>query len=366
MPRNPTDEDHDAAQSPDHFGVDDNHTVIFEEPVADRLKQLSIDHQIERHLIGGSIFRLEEDEASLAFLLTEVRSLNGRDAVGVIDVDLDPRQDRESPSGDETELPRLKITAIDPLEAHVINEKNGTEVVEPVSSFRMASPFDSLGDGAQDQAAKIEPEPNQTEPDAQTRPDTRGRGSPNQDAHLTEQTPDVQADRSNRGADTPNEPEVEPQGSNGSLPLNMNEEIRALSTLFDGISRSDFWVLDNGNVGVELSMVPTSDAVDRFEILVEYDDSFPEYPPRVWVQKPDLSSDDEAVVEVDHYETREYAEEAGRQIIDGFAGRERDDDEKDDTANQNGGSPPNDRQLRNNRETRSTDCDDDGRDSRRR
>lgn len=375
MPRDTDDTDVDAVQTSRSSATDTEHTVMLEESVADRLTQLATGEQVERHTLGGSIFRAESDDSSLAFLVSELRAARGQGqldaAIGVLDVNADPHRDRESSSSLSGVRPQLQITGTNPVEAYVIRDNGEGRVVEGVSTVNRVSTFDPEGAESPDEAAAIRANAAEPDPDAGTTTAPRDQ-SPDVNIRGPSQRPPDQSERRAQ-TETPDEEPTPRREHRESLPLNVDEEIRALSTMFGGISRSDFWILDNGNVGVELSMVPTSDAVDAFEILVEYDDTFPEYPPRVWVQKPELGSDDEAVVEVDHYgdariqyidphtwaeqksteialeylagwatayckrkesstgeemirQTREYAEEAGRQIIDGFAGRVQNDD----------------------------------------
>jgi hypothetical protein len=387
MPRNPDDTDADAAQTSGHSTTDTEHTVLLEDSVATRLTRLAASEQVELHTMGGSIFRSEEDGPSLAFLVSELQASRGQGqlnaSIGVLDVTADPRQDRENSASPSGTRPHLKITATSPIEAYVIRDdsEGETRVVETVSTVYRVSMFDPQGAETPDEATQIRADATEPDQDAGTSPGTQQQ-SPDMGVRETTQPARDQSE-SREQTETQDEPSAERREHHGSLPLNVDEEIRALSTMFDGISRSDFWILDNGNVGTELSMVPTSDAVDAFEVLIEYDDSFPEYPPRVWVQKPDLSSDDESVVEIDHYgdariqyidphtwaeqknteialeylagwatayckrkesttgeemirQTREYAEEAGHQIIDGFAGRVQNDDGDTQTeSNQN-------------------------------
>lgn len=270
MPRNSDDGETDAAQSLDPLSGP--HTVFIEEMAANRITELAETDRVEPHTLGGSVFSSEGDGSSLSFLVTEVQTARAQEqmpnSVGIIDLGSDSRSDDEPKSEKLERLPRLKVTAIDPLEGHIVRNVDNQEMITAVESFRKAVEFNPL----------------RTE-----------------DSQTTRESPVEQTDQSNRESRSSNESEVDRGEFNESIPLNLNEEIRAISTMFDGISKSDFSVLDNENIGVELSIVPTSDVVDKFDILIEYDDSFPEYPPRVWVQSPDISSDDEAVVEVDQY-----------------------------------------------------------------
>jgi len=397
MPRDPDDGETDAAQSANQSTSNEPHTVFIQEPVVDRITALGQTDQVEPHTLGGSVFSSEYKGSSLAFHITELKPVRGQEqmpeSVGVIDVDIDSRHEPISQSEKPVELPRLEVTAIDPLEGHVITSGDNQQVTEAVASFQKVVTFEPRVTDAPDRTTQVHPETDQMEPNTQQESDGQRGRTPAQETQATREQPHGQTDRSNRGPGTSTGTEADQGEASESRPLNVNEEIRALSTMFDGISKSDFWVLDNGNIGVELSLVPTSDAVDSFEILLEYDDSFPEYPPRVWVQSPDLSSDDEAVVEVDYHgdarieyidphtwaqqqnteialehlaewatayckrqesttgeemirQTREYAEEAGQQIIDGFAGQVQSDDEKDGGTNQEARNTPDDRQQR--------------------
>lgn len=376
MPRNSDDLGDKIEQSTDRSATDNSHTVFFTRGTAERLSELASNNQVNPHVIGGSAFS-ERKGSTVVFLISDLRSSQGEnnmeESVGMLNVNLNSRISLEDSAPSPDHLPQLKITSIDPLEGHLLKNKDDKTVLEPISRFLQTIPFDGHDTKAVDQS-----QPQTTdEGSAGQRPadiqDTQS-GSSEETRATGLQTDPTTDDRSS------DEPPRDRAETERSISLNIDEEARALSTMFDNISRTDFWVLDNGNIGVELSMVPTSDAVDRFDILLEYDNSFPDYPPRVWVQKPDLSSDDEAVVEVDHYgdarvqymephvwaqqkstklalehlagwatayckqqesttgeemirQTRRYAEEAGRQIIDGFAGRTQNDPDADETDN---------------------------------
>lgn len=97
----------------------------------------------------------------------------------------------------------------------------------------------------------------------------------------------------------PQEPRAGQSTDDEVIHLDINREVTALSTMFSDISRDDFYRLDNGNIGAEVSVIPSSDVVDQIDIVIEYTGDFPEYPPCVWVLHPNLSSDHDTVVEVD-------------------------------------------------------------------
>lgn len=140
-----------------------------------------------------------------------------------------------------------------------------------------------------------DPVPQGTGPDTQT---PAGTDAGDTSANETP-TPTGPAEENSDTIEATQPETVEPHSTNRVSQLDINREVAALSSMFESISRDDFYRLDNGNVGVEVGVIPSSDAVEQIDLVIEYTGNFPEYPPRIWVLRPDLPPDYESVVEVD-------------------------------------------------------------------
>lgn len=83
--------------------------------------------------------------------------------------------------------------------------------------------------------------------------------------------------------------------------IHINSEINELRQIFPDISRSDFYYLDNGNIGAEVSFVPSDCDVNEFEFLIEYVPQYPGVPPRIWVTDPEIDPESGIVAVFDEY-----------------------------------------------------------------
>ena len=72
--------------------------------------------------------------------------------------------------------------------------------------------------------------------------------------------------------------------------VDIGEAAHELRGVFPDLSRSDFYYLDNGNVGVEVTYATEGYANDDFNVLIEYHGGYPDAPPNAWIQHPDIDS----------------------------------------------------------------------------
>lgn len=91
-----------------------------------------------------------------------------------------------------------------------------------------------------------------------------------------------------------------PSESDSSL-IDIDKEVHELKGVFPQISKSDFYHLDNGNIGAEVSFIPSDCTIDEFEVLIEYTPKYPTYPPRMWVTNIEIDDSSEFVVQYDEY-----------------------------------------------------------------
>lgn len=82
--------------------------------------------------------------------------------------------------------------------------------------------------------------------------------------------------------------------------VDIGKEVTELRGVFPDISRSDFYELDNGNVGVQVSYDPIQ-YQETFDILLEYTPSYPDMPPKAWIQSPSIHADSPHVWGKDDY-----------------------------------------------------------------
>ena len=86
-----------------------------------------------------------------------------------------------------------------------------------------------------------------------------------------------------------------------SISINVDAEVDELRRLFPDVSRTDFYHLDNDNIGVEVSYVPSDCAIAEFEVLIEYVPQYPGVPPRLWVTDPEIDPGSGLVTGFDEY-----------------------------------------------------------------
>ena len=111
-------------------------------------------------------------------------------------------------------------------------------------------------------------------------------------------TPDGQTPHQEQDTDN----SIEHQSIDQQEPsIHINSEINELRQIFPDISRSNFYYLDNGNIGAEVSFVPSDCAVNEFEVLIEYVPQYPGVPPRIWVTDPEIDPESGIVAGFDEY-----------------------------------------------------------------
>lgn len=89
-----------------------------------------------------------------------------------------------------------------------------------------------------------------------------------------------------------------------SYPIDVDEEITELRGVIPNVSRSDFYELDNGNIGTIIYYDPTEYQFDTFEVLIEYTPGYPDQPPNAWVLDPEIDSDSPHIWEWDNGDPR--------------------------------------------------------------
>ena len=72
--------------------------------------------------------------------------------------------------------------------------------------------------------------------------------------------------------------------------IDVQKEVSELRGVFPQISQSDFYELDNDNVGVIVYYSPDDSNFSTFKILIEYTPGYPSSPPKAWVMNPEISS----------------------------------------------------------------------------
>lgn len=82
--------------------------------------------------------------------------------------------------------------------------------------------------------------------------------------------------------------------------VDIDREIEVLSFIFPTISRSHFYHVETGTIGVKLRYEPTFSDIDAIDVLLEYPNGYPETPPRIWVTAPEIDPRSDMVVEFDH------------------------------------------------------------------
>ena len=75
-----------------------------------------------------------------------------------------------------------------------------------------------------------------------------------------------------------------------SYHINLDEEIYELQGVFQSIGKSDFFELNNGNVGAVVYYRPDDYSFPEFEILIEFPQGYPDKPPNAWVMEPNIES----------------------------------------------------------------------------
>ena len=70
--------------------------------------------------------------------------------------------------------------------------------------------------------------------------------------------------------------------------MNVSEEVYELRGVFPDVTRSDFYELNNGNVGVLVDYSIEDHSIDRFVVLIEYIEEYPSEPPRAWISEPEI------------------------------------------------------------------------------
>lgn len=88
--------------------------------------------------------------------------------------------------------------------------------------------------------------------------------------------------------------------SSGGEYIDIEAEIEVLQNLFPTISRAEFYYVETGTIGAKLRYIPTSSEHDVFDVLMEYPQSYPNDPPRMWVTDPQIDPDSGMVLDFDH------------------------------------------------------------------
>jgi hypothetical protein len=83
--------------------------------------------------------------------------------------------------------------------------------------------------------------------------------------------------------------------------MDVYEEVHELQGVFPEVTRSDFWELDNGNIGVTVTYETKSIFEDDFDVLIEFTSSYPDSAPNAWVESPDIREDCKHTYYTDDY-----------------------------------------------------------------
>lgn len=70
--------------------------------------------------------------------------------------------------------------------------------------------------------------------------------------------------------------------------IDIGREVEELRGVFPEVSKSDFYELDNGNVGAVVYYTPNDPACPEFEVLIEYPRGYPNDAPKAWALSPEL------------------------------------------------------------------------------
>jgi hypothetical protein len=69
--------------------------------------------------------------------------------------------------------------------------------------------------------------------------------------------------------------------SSRSIDINLSREAKRLSEAFRPTSTSDFFRLDNGNIGVRFIIHPDDGELECIKCILEYTETYPEEPPEL-------------------------------------------------------------------------------------
>ena len=72
--------------------------------------------------------------------------------------------------------------------------------------------------------------------------------------------------------------------------IDIQHEVEELKGVFPQIGRSDFYELDNDNIGAIVYYSPDDPDFSTFKVLIEYTPGYPNTPPKAWVIEPEISS----------------------------------------------------------------------------
>lgn len=70
--------------------------------------------------------------------------------------------------------------------------------------------------------------------------------------------------------------------------IDISNELYELRGVFPDLSRSDFYHMANGNIGVKVTYETEDFFTDDFDVLIEYHDGYPDSEPNAWVQDPKI------------------------------------------------------------------------------
>ncbi|PWI47377.1 hypothetical protein CEE45_11790 [Candidatus Heimdallarchaeota archaeon B3_Heim] len=71
----------------------------------------------------------------------------------------------------------------------------------------------------------------------------------------------------------------------------VENELHELKGVFPGLTRKDFYYLNNGNIAVQVKYSTTGQyAHGTFTVLIEFPHNYPNAPPRAWIVVPKISS----------------------------------------------------------------------------
>ena len=71
--------------------------------------------------------------------------------------------------------------------------------------------------------------------------------------------------------------------------IDIDHEIEQIRGVIPGVTKEDFYELDNENIGV-IVYFETDSGCPEFEVLIEYTPGYPDKPPNAWVLSPSIDS----------------------------------------------------------------------------
>lgn len=257
--------------------------VLLRKDVWQQIIQLRPNGIEEPHYLGGSVYTHRHHAVSThIFDLREIKAfsqgMHFDDIIGYVDTSI--KQTNEFDKEFYESIPhhisangRMVITDLSPLTGVVVedhNEQNDADEWHPTSFW-----------GAQLRFEEAYP------------------------AGINVDTPEVQLEDDEFDDSEADEFDSINTTDSESIDINFSREAKRLSEAFRPTFTSDFFRLDNGNIGVPFIIYPDEGELECIECILEYTETYPEDPPDLWVVEPPIPDTYEQAVETDdHGDTR--------------------------------------------------------------